>query len=183
MGYARQLAPERKPFPTANGHVCVVIYNDKQWRNFFTLIGRLDDYEADPRFADIGSRTRHIGELNAVVADVMRTRTTEEWLALLPQNDIPAMRLHTLESLMQDPHLLATGFFKEVTHPSEGRVISMTIPGSWSESAPEIRQGAPALGQHTAQVMAEAGFTTEAIAALVQAGVIALQTTPEGVAA
>ena len=183
MGYARQLAPERKPFPTANGHVCVVIYNDKQWRNFFTLIGRLDDYEADPRFADIGSRTRHIGELNAVVADVMRTRTTEEWLALLPQNDIPAMRLHTLESLMQDPHLLATGFFKEVTHPSEGRVISMTIPGSWSESAPEIRQGAPALGQHTAQVMAEAGFTTEAIAALVQAGVIALQTNPEGVAA
>jgi crotonobetainyl-CoA:carnitine CoA-transferase CaiB-like acyl-CoA transferase len=182
MGYSRQLAPERKPFPTANGHVCVVIYNDKQWRNFFSLIGRLDEYEADPRFADIGSRTRHIGALNAIVADVMRTRSTEAWLALLPDNDIPAMRLHTLESLMQDPHLLATGFFKEVTHPSEGRVVSMTIPGSWSESAPEIRHGAPTLGQHTAEVLAEAGLSAETIAALAQAGVIGLQT-PAGASA
>ena len=98
------------------------------------------------------------------------------WLALLPDNDIPAMRLHTLESLMQVPHLLATGVFKEVTHPSEGRVVSMTIPGSWSESAPEIRHGTPTLGQHTAEVLAEAGLSAEAIAALAQAGVIGLQT-------
>ena len=174
MGYSRQLAPERKPFPTANGHVCVVIYNDKQWRNFFTLIGRLSEYETDPRFANIGSRTRHIGELNAIVADVMRTRSTEEWLALLPDNDIPTMRLHTLETLMQDPHLRATGFFKEVTHPSEGRVVSMTIPGSWSESQPEIRYGAPGLGQHTAEILAETGLSADAIALLAQTGVIAL---------
>ncbi|MEI7783133.1 MAG: CoA transferase [Betaproteobacteria bacterium] len=182
MGYSRQLAPERKPFPTANGHVCVVIYNDKQWRNFFALMGRLSEFESDPRFADIGSRTRHIGALNAIVAEVMRTRTTEEWLALLPQNDIPTMRLHTLETLMQDPHLLATGFFKEVTHPSEGPVVSMAIPGRWSESPPEMRYGAPGLGQHTAEVLCEAGFSADAIAHLAQAEVIVLPSQAESAA-
>ena len=174
MGYSRQLAPERKPFPTANGHVCVVIYNDKQWRSFFTLIGRLDEYEADARLSDIGSRTRHIGKLNAVVAEVMRTRTTEEWLEVLPRHDIPAMRLHTLESLMQDPHLQATGFFQPMHHASEGDVVSMAIPGSWSESKPEIRCGAPRLGQHTAEILAEAGFDTRAIDTMARAGAIAL---------
>jgi len=172
MGYSRQLAPERTPYATSDGHVCVVIYNDKQWRNFFALIDRLDDFESDPRFADIGSRTRHIGALYAMVAEVMATRSTADWLSLLPLNDIPAVRLHTLESLMEDPHLKAVGYFQTVQHPTEGPVVSMAIPGRWSESAPEIRRGAPGLGEHTAQVLSEAGYEPHELAALQASGAI-----------
>jgi crotonobetainyl-CoA:carnitine CoA-transferase CaiB-like acyl-CoA transferase len=180
MGYARQLAPERTPFATSDGHVCVVIYNDKQWRSFFALLGRLDEFESDPRFADIGSRTRHIGALYAMVAEVMCTRSTAEWLALLPQNDIPAVRLHTLESLMDDPHLKAVGYFQTVQHPTEGAVVSMAIPGRWSESRPEIRRGAPGLGEHTAEVLGEAGYNDDELASMQAAGAIVMATPLKG---
>jgi crotonobetainyl-CoA:carnitine CoA-transferase CaiB-like acyl-CoA transferase len=170
MGYSRQLSPERRPFATADGHICVVVYSDKQWANFFSLIGRLDEFRRDARFADIGSRTRHIGALNALVGEVMLTRTTGEWLEVLPAIDVPAMRMNTLESLMTDPHLSATGYFQTVEHPSEGRVVSMAIPGTWSESKPEIRRGAPRLGEHTAQVLAEAGYNPQEMAAFEASG-------------
>lgn len=172
MGYSRQLSPERKPFATSDGHICVVVYSDKQWRSFFELIDRVDDFDCDPRFADIGNRTQNIGELNAIVAQVMLSRTTEDWLRVLPKIDIPAMRLHTLQSLMKDPHLSAIGYFQTVDHPSEGRVVSMAIPSSWSESKPEIRRGAPRLGEHTAEVLAEAGYDEQAIKAFEVCGAI-----------
>ena len=158
MGYPRQLSPERKPFATSDGHICVVVYSDKQWRSFFEQIGRLDEFDSDPRFADIGNRTLHIGVLNAIVAKAMLMRTTLDWLDVLPKIDIPAMRMHTLQSLMKDPHLCATGYFQSVEHPSEGRVVSMAIPGHWSESKPELRLSAPRLGEHTMQVLAEVGY-------------------------
>jgi crotonobetainyl-CoA:carnitine CoA-transferase CaiB-like acyl-CoA transferase len=180
MGYARQLAPERTPFATSDGHVCVVIYNDKQWRSFFSLMDRLDEFESDPRFADIGSRTSHIGALYALVAEVMRTRSTADWLALLPQNDIPAVRLHTLESLMDDPHLKAVGYFQTVQHPSEGAVVSMAIPGRWSESRPVGRRGPPRLGEHTAQVLGEVGYDEEQLVRLQSAGAIVMAPNLEG---
>jgi crotonobetainyl-CoA:carnitine CoA-transferase CaiB-like acyl-CoA transferase len=172
MGYSRQLSPERKPFATSDGHICVVVYSDKQWRSFFELINRVDEFERNPRFADIGNRTLNIGELNAIVAEVMLTRTTEDWLQVLPKIDIPAMRMHTLQSLMKDPHLCATGYFQTVDHPSEGRVVSMAIPGSWSESKPEIRRGAPRHGEHTAEVLAEAGYDEQAIQAFEACGAV-----------
>lgn len=171
MGYSRQLSPERKPFATADGHICVVVYSDKQWRNFFSLVDRLEEFNRDPRFSDIGNRTRHIGALNAIVAEVMLTKTTEKWLEVLPQIDVPAMRLHTLESLMRDPHLKATGYFQTVEHPSEGRIVIMAIPGSWSESKPEIRRAAPRLGEHTSQVLLEAGYDAAELASFETAGV------------
>lgn len=172
MGYSRQLSPERKPFATSDGHICVVVYSDKQWRSFFELIDRVDEFDCNPKFADIGNRTLNIGELNAIVAEVMLTRATEDWLQVLPKIDIPAMRMHTLQSLMKDPHLCATGYFQTVDHPSEGRVVSMAIPGSWSESKPEIRRGAPRHGEHTTEVLAEAGYDDQAIKAFEACGAV-----------
>ena len=170
-GYPRQLARERTPFPTRDGYVCALIYNDKHWRSFFEMIGEPQRFDADPRLADIGSRTRHIGELYAIVADIMRTRTTAQWLELLERADIPATPLHTLDSLLEDPHLHAVGFFPRVEHPSEGPIRTLAIPGTWSESVPRLRRPAPRLGEHSAQVLAEAGYSTAEIERLAAAGV------------
>jgi crotonobetainyl-CoA:carnitine CoA-transferase CaiB-like acyl-CoA transferase len=169
-GYARLLARERTPYATRDGYVCALIYNDKQWRSFFRMIGEPQRFDEDPRLADIGTRTRHIAELYAMVAQVMRTRTTAQWLEALEQADIPAMPLHTLDSLAEDPHLRAVGFFSEVEHPSEGRVRQMAVPGTWGESPPTIRRHAPRLGEHSREVLAEAGYDAAAIDALLAAG-------------
>ncbi len=170
-GYPRQLAPERTPFPTKDGYVCALIYNDKHWRSFFAMIGEPQRFDTDPRLKDIGARTRHIGDLYAEVAKVMRDRTTAEWLERLEKADIPAMPLHTLTTLFDDPHLKAIGYFSEVEHPSEGTVRSIAPTGTWSESPLSVRRPAPRLGEHSRQVLAELGYTAGEIDQLVSTGV------------
>jgi crotonobetainyl-CoA:carnitine CoA-transferase CaiB-like acyl-CoA transferase len=78
-GYARLLAPHRRPYATADGYISLLIYNDKHWRNFFDLIGR-PELSRDPRFSTHGARAAHIGEVYAFVADVIATRSSQDWL-------------------------------------------------------------------------------------------------------
>ncbi len=168
-GYARLLAKNRHPYRTKDGHVCAMIYNDKQWKNFFGLIGRSEVLERDPRFADLASRTAHIEELYALVEEVMPTRTTAEWVAALEAADIPVTPLNTMDSLIDDPHLEAVGFFPTVEHPTEGRLISMRVPSTWSRSQPAPGRLAPRLGEHGEEILREAGYTGEEIEQLVSA--------------
>jgi crotonobetainyl-CoA:carnitine CoA-transferase CaiB-like acyl-CoA transferase len=169
-GYERLLAPARRPYPTQDGFVCVLIYTDVQWRNFFRAMGREAVLDADPRFASIASRTRHINELYGELAEIIATRTTGEWLALFGELDIPAMPLHTPESLIEDRHLAATGFFEVVEHPSEGQIRQMQLPSVWSGSVPNPDRPAPRLGEHSAEVLGEAGLSATEIAALAATG-------------
>ena len=166
-GYPRLLAKERRPYATRDGYVCALIYNDKQWKSFFDLIGKPEILETDPRFADLGSRTRHIDELYQLVGEILATRTTAEWLKALDDADIPVMPMHTVESILEDPHMKAIDFFEIVEHPSEGRIRSMAVPGTWSASQPKVTRLAPRLGEHTREILAEAGLTDAEVSSLI----------------
>jgi crotonobetainyl-CoA:carnitine CoA-transferase CaiB-like acyl-CoA transferase len=168
-GYARMLAAERLPYATTDGYVCVLVYNDKQWRAFFELIGK-PELLADPRFATPTARSRHFDESNRLVADAMRTRSTAEWISALEDADIPVQRMNSLQDIVEDPHLAAIAYFREIEHPSEGRVRTMAVPSEWSESAPEYRRHAPRLGEHTREVLREAGLTESAIDQMIAGG-------------
>jgi crotonobetainyl-CoA:carnitine CoA-transferase CaiB-like acyl-CoA transferase len=104
------------------------------------------------------------------VAGVIATRSSAQWLEALTSADIPAMPLNSLDDLLDDPHHAATGFFKVMEHPSEGSIREMDIPTTWSKSQPEIRMHAPRLGEHSAEVLREAGYSDNEIAALRAAG-------------
>lgn len=168
-GYARLLAPGRRPYQTKDGYVCVLVYNDKQWRAFFELVGRAE-LLADPRFATQEARSRNYDAVYDLVADEMSKRRTAEWIAALEGADIPVQRMNSLAEVVADPHLAATGFFRTLEHPSEGRLKSMAVPSEWSESAPEYRRHAPRLGEHTREVLREAGYEEAAIEALIACG-------------
>jgi crotonobetainyl-CoA:carnitine CoA-transferase CaiB-like acyl-CoA transferase len=173
-GYARLISRDRRPYATQDGHLCVVIYNDGQWRRFFAAIGEPERMARDPRFADVATRTRHVDAIYAELAAILATRPTAEWLALLRAADIPCAPAHTLESLRADPHLAAVGFFGEETHPTEGAVTRMAAPVRFGAHGEIPRAPAPRLGEHGRAVLAEAGYDAPAIAALVAEGALRL---------
>src|SRR2546421_969850 len=168
-GYARMLAPDRRPYPTNDGYVCALIYNDKQWRAFFSVIGK-PQMAADARFATQEVRSQHYDAAYAFVAAEMKKRTTAEWIEALEAGDIPVQRMNSLADIVADPHLAATGFFRTVEHPSAGRIRTMAVPSEWSEAKPEYRRHAPRLGEHTREVLHEAGYGKERIERLIASG-------------
>ena len=174
MGYPRLLTPHRNPYQTRDGYLCVLIYNDKQWRAFFKLLGREHEFDSNERFNSHAHRAQHFDEAYAWVARELATKTSAEWLAALNVADIPAMPLYSLDDLLDDPHHAATGFFRMTDHPSEGRIREMDVPTTWSKSQPELRRPAPRLGEHSAEVLREAGYSDAEIDALLAAGVTSL---------
>jgi crotonobetainyl-CoA:carnitine CoA-transferase CaiB-like acyl-CoA transferase len=169
-GYARMLNPDRRPYRTRDGYVCAMVYTDRHWKGFLAATGRPDAFERDPRYGSMSARSAHIVELYRELSDLLLTRTTAEWLELFERADIPAMPLHTLESLIEDRHLAATGFFSFEDHPSEGRVRTMAYPSRWSGTQPRAMRPVPRLGEHSVQVLREAGYDDARIAALIRDG-------------
>jgi crotonobetainyl-CoA:carnitine CoA-transferase CaiB-like acyl-CoA transferase len=167
-GYARLLA--RRPYQTRDGYLCTLVYNDKQWKSFTEAIGQ-PDIMKDERFATQASRARNISSIYAWLADLLRTRTTAEWVALMEKADIPVAPVNGVEDVVADPHLAATGFFSMEEHPSEGRLRTMRTPTSWSASPPGAQRRAPRLGEHSAEVLREAGYGDAEIAKMVAGGV------------
>jgi crotonobetainyl-CoA:carnitine CoA-transferase CaiB-like acyl-CoA transferase len=172
FGYPRLMAKNRRPYKTKDGYVCCLIYTDRQWKIFLEAVGKGDLLKTDPRFAHIRNRTAHIDELYQLVSEELEQRTTREWLELLPENEIPIFPMHTLESLLQDEHLAATGFFTEVEHPIVGRIRETAVPSEWSGTVPLNRNPAAALGEHTVDVLREAGLGEQRIHQLVADNIV-----------
>jgi len=169
-GYKRTLTDQRGPYKTADGHICIIVYTDKQWREFLRLIGKGDWYESDPRFRDFGSRTEHSAELYPLIYGAMAERTTAEWLDILQDADIPATPLHTLESIFGDKHLEAIDYFKIEEHPSEGRLVTMSVAEKWSKTQPEVTSPPPLLGQQSVEILREAGLEQATIDRMIASG-------------
>jgi crotonobetainyl-CoA:carnitine CoA-transferase CaiB-like acyl-CoA transferase len=169
-GYARHLSRDRRPYKTSDGYICVIVYNDKQWENFFAATGR-DDLRSDPKFATFAGRAANIDVVYGELARIFETRTTAAWSELLTKADVPVMPMHDLESMLQDPHLVATGFFPVVEHPTEGPIHSMRTSATWSETPAETKRLAPRLSEHSEEILREAGFSADEIAALIRDGV------------
>ena len=168
-GYPRSLAPERHPYKTKDGYVCVMVYTNRHWRSFFELVGS-DLADTDPRFESLTTRTIHAREIHTILRDFLLARTTDEWLAVFESADIPATPLHTLDSLIHDPHLEAIGFFEWIDHPSEGRLRTMPPTSKWSATPLSVRRHAPLIGEHTRAILGEYGYSEADIQAMIESG-------------
>jgi crotonobetainyl-CoA:carnitine CoA-transferase CaiB-like acyl-CoA transferase len=171
-GYARQLSPDRRPYRTRDGYICALIYNDKQWTNFLAAIGREDLPARDPRFANFASRNTNIDHVYGELSRIFETRTSAEWTRLLKAADVPVMPVNDLHDLLVDPHLVATGFFETVEHPSEGAIRTMRVAAAWSESEPAPARLAPRLGEQSIEVLREAGYDDARIRELLERRVV-----------
>lgn len=166
--YARVIATSRRPYATSDGHIGVMIYNDKHWRSFFAALGD-PEWSKDPMFSSIGNRTRNIAAVLDRVAAVMADRTSAEWLDLFREANIPAMAIASTQDLLHDRHLVETGFWQS-RDTEAGTLRFPGIPTSFSRTPGAIGDPGPALGADSREILAEAGFDEAAIDRLIASG-------------
>ena len=122
IGFHRY-AEVRRIFPTLDGEIALMLHTDRHWQAFLAEMGD-EELSAGPPFNSIEVRARNLTEIYGYVEDVIKTRSTQDWLSFFERHDIPAERVNSLEDVLEDPHLAAIGFFQEVDHDTEGRLRS-----------------------------------------------------------
>jgi crotonobetainyl-CoA:carnitine CoA-transferase CaiB-like acyl-CoA transferase len=169
LGYSRLLAPWRRPYRTSDGHICMLAYTDPQWRKFWAAVDR-PDLAADPRFSSLATRSRNISELYRLAAESLAGKTTSEWLSAFEELDIPCARIASLDEVFADPHLNAVGLFEKASHPTEGEIVMTRLPFRFSETVTQTTRLQPKFGEHTREILKEAGYRDEDLKALIESG-------------
>ncbi len=159
-------------FPTADGYIAVGIGNDRQYRRFCQVAGRMDLWE-DERFQTNPGRVEHREELVPRLQALFRTRPTAAWLELLHEAKIPAGPINDVAQVLNDPHVLARGMVQTVDHPTAGTIRLVGPVAKLSATPAAIRRPPPLLGQHTEEILTGLlGYDEEAITHLRAEGVI-----------
>ncbi|MCV7402756.1 CoA transferase [Mycobacterium fragae] len=156
--YPRAVAPNRRPYRTSDGYIAALIYNDKQWSAF---IDAVRPPWAGDLYATLERRARQIDKVYALLAETFKERTTEEWLTLFRELEIPAAPLRTPDALFDNPHLNAVGFFETVDTP-RGPVRFPGVPTWFSRTPGRVAGPAPELGADTADVLDEISASARA---------------------
>ena len=123
----------------------------------------------DPRFDGLAARTRNIDGLYSELAKCIAPRTTADWLETCDRLDIPAAPMRRLADLEKDPHLAQTGFFTSIEDPSMGPLVMPAAPLRF-DGAKAVHSLPPRLGQHTVEVLTQAGLTRPDIEKLLGTG-------------
>ena len=165
IGWARNISPMRKPFRTADGFVCLLPYSDRNWRDFLTFSGHPEVLQ-DARFRTLPDRAQNIDALYKYVEDAAPMRTTREWVEFCEAHGIPCSPVNEMEALWDDEHLKVVSMFDTVEHPTQGRYRVWRSPLRFSDSQWELRRHAPHLGEHTREVLKEAGFAQDEVTRL-----------------
>jgi crotonobetainyl-CoA:carnitine CoA-transferase CaiB-like acyl-CoA transferase len=154
--YARQVDPTRQPVRTSDGWIAIAPYLDDRWVRFFEAVGRADVLR-EPRFIDPRTRRQNMGQMYELMAQITPHKTTDEWLALLKEINVPAMRVNSVGDLLTNEQLQASGLLQQRTHPTEGDYIEVGPPvrfSAWQAPAP---RPAATVGQHSAELARELG--------------------------
>lgn len=163
LGYTRILSPDRQPFRTQDGFLSTAIYSEKHWRAFLPAIGQGHLLDSDSRFVSASARARHYPEVYRFLREQFPTRTTAGWLELLSHLDIPCSEIVALDRVTEDPHLQAVGMFPEIEHPTVGKMRDIRVPVRWKGLDLGVRRPAPRIGEHTEEILREAGLTEKEI--------------------
>jgi crotonobetainyl-CoA:carnitine CoA-transferase CaiB-like acyl-CoA transferase len=141
------------------------------FRRLCDVLGRAD-WTGDPAFANNASRVAHREALAARIEAITVTQPRAHWLALLEANDIPCGPINDYAQVFADPQVLAREMVVETEHPTLGHLRTLGSPIKLSATPADVTRRAPQLGEHTEEVLIEAGFSSDEISTLRATGAI-----------
>lgn len=171
VGSAAPYSAPNQAFETRDGWLMIAAYMPERWTRLCALLG-LPGLATDPRFATSPLRVAHRPAMVEILTEVLKTRTTGEWLPLLRAADILCARVASYEDLAQHPQLEANGMLAQVEHPVHGPIRMPGFPVDSAQANAQPHRPAPSCGEHTRQVLRESGFDDAEIATLLRAGAI-----------
>ena len=171
LGSAHPLTAPYQAFETSDGWITVGGSNQATWHRLIETVG-LPELAEDPRFLENADRMDHVAELASVLGERFKTRPTAEWLGLLEEGGVPAGPVASIGEMLELPQTLARDMVVEVEHSKLGPVRTLGFPVKFSETPATIDRGAPLLGEHTPEVLAEVGYADDEIEGLIRSGAV-----------
>ena len=171
LGSAHRLSAPYQALRTKDGYLNIGSATQPTWEGLCRAIGR-EELVEDPRFATTGDRKGREQELAAILEETFCQETTQHWMGVLEADRVPCGPIHDLSQVYSDPHVQARQMLVELEDPELGTLKNIGIPVKLSRTPGTIRRRAPDLGEHTEEVLLQAGYTAEEVARLQEAGVI-----------
>lgn len=168
-GSAHKLVGPYQAVRAADGHFVIGATTPPNWTAFCRALG-LDVLERDPRFTDATLRRANADVLIPLIEERTATRPAAHWLALLRDAGVPCSEIQDYGAVFGDPHLEARGFFTDLAHPRLGTLRALGTPLRFERSRARFERAGPLLGEHTREVLAEAGHSPDEVERLIADG-------------
>lgn len=167
--------PSITPFGTyksKDSEIVIAIGNDRLWEKFCKIVGKEELIE-DERFKTNSQRTENVSQLEPILSELIKCKTTMEWISILEREGIPCSPINNVKDVIEDPQVIERNMIVEVEHKSIGKVKIPGNPIKMSETPGTIDTSAPMLGEHTADILKSlCCLTDEEIKGLYSSGVI-----------
>jgi len=162
-GSAHIMSAPYQAFPTADGWITVGAADQANWLRLIEVI-EAPELTGDPRFKENADRMDHLDELTEVLQPYFRRRTSADWLSQFEKAGLPAGPIYNMKEVLENEQTRARNMLTEVPHQTLGNTKTLGAPVKFSHTPAEVRRGAPVLGQHSREILAETGFSAEEIA-------------------
>ncbi len=171
LGSAHRVSAPYQALRTSDGYINIGAATQPTWEQFSRAIGQEYLIE-DPRFKIPGDRKAREVELASLLEETLSRENTEHWLKLLTEAGVVAGPIYDLDQMYHDPQVKARNMLVDLEDPELGTLHNIGIPVKLSLTPGQVRRRAPALGEHSEEVLREAGYSTEEVACLVEQAVV-----------
>lgn len=173
LGAVHQASAPYQAIAAADGYFCVGAPSAPTWRSLCEVFG-LEELVEDPDFVDNPRRFQHREDLIARIEQVSRTKPASHWIEELQRQGVPSGAIRDYGEVFNDRHLAERGFFVKAPHRKVGETTQIGSPMHLSETPPEVRVAGPLLGEHSIEVLVEAGFAQGEISEMIRSGVVSV---------